>query len=47
MFTPLFKRIEVFQPYNIKIQPLIISHQEISKEENEKKEIIQEKKDFL
>ena len=46
MFTPLFKRIEVFQPYNIKIQPLIISHQEISKEENEKKEIIQEKKGF-
>ena len=44
MFTPLFKRMEVFQPYNIKIQPLIISHQEISSKENEKKEIIQEKK---
>ena len=44
MFTPLFKRMEVFQPYNIKIQPLIISHQEISSKENEKKEIIPEKK---
>ena len=28
MFTPLFKRIEVFQPYNIPIHPLIISQQE-------------------
>ena len=44
MFTPLFKRMEVFQPYNIKIQPLIISPQEISSKENEKKEIIPEKK---
>ena len=36
MFTPLFKRIEVFQPYNIPIQTLIISPQE-SIEKNKKK----------
>ena len=25
MFTPIFKRLEVFHPYNIPIQPIIIS----------------------
>ena len=28
MFKPLFKRIEVFKPYNIPLQPIIISKQE-------------------
>ena len=28
MFKPLFKRIEVFKPYNIPLQPIIISQQE-------------------
>ena len=37
MFQPLFKRIEVFQPYNIPIQPLIISHQEPPTEKDKDK----------
>ena len=28
MFTPIFKRIDVFHPYNIPIQPIIISSSE-------------------
>jgi len=28
MFKPIFKRLEVFQPYNIPLQPIIISQQE-------------------
>jgi uncharacterized Zn-finger protein len=43
MLAPLYKRIEIFQPYNIPIQPIIISQPDESASIKEKPKIISQK----
>ena len=43
MLAPLYKRIEIFQPYNIPIQPIIISQPDESASIKEKPKITSQK----